>query len=465
MIDRASRAVSRIRLAIAIAAFCAAAAGTRPYAGGWNDGSRLATVEALVDYDTFAIDESVFVDPSRATREGGMPFGRGVAAGTLDKLLIAGRFYSDKSPVPALPMALVYLSLQRATGLVARHDAAAFSYAMSLLTAGLSYALAVAGMFTLAYACLRSSGRAAVVTVSFGAATTALVYACAVNNHIVLLALATWTMVAWQRIANAEPAESQGRRVIALGVLAGAAYTVDLAAGPILAAASVALLLWRNRRTSTIACWLAGAAPFVLLHHAITYRLAGTIAPANTVPEYLAYPGSPFDAATLTGGWHHASAFAFLVYAGDLLVGRRGFLFHDLPMLCAGPALVTASRLRARVADWAPLACGAGFLVFSWLAYAALSTNHSGVCASVRWFVPWLAPAFYAICVGLREDPASWRGFLALSAWGAIVGVLLWRLGPWTFSMVPLYWVWVAGALVHWTWMDRRAALSGPPRA
>ena len=33
----------------------------RDYAGGWNDGSRLATVECLVDYHTLAIDQSIFV--------------------------------------------------------------------------------------------------------------------------------------------------------------------------------------------------------------------------------------------------------------------------------------------------------------------------------------------------------------------------------------------------------------------
>src|SRR5438874_3776845 len=89
-------------IALAIAAISA-----RPYAGGWNDGSRLATVECLVDYHTLAIDRSVFVqvpsedDPTRPT-----PYRRDeanlVAQGTGDKLFIEGRFYSDKSPVPAL---------------------------------------------------------------------------------------------------------------------------------------------------------------------------------------------------------------------------------------------------------------------------------------------------------------------------------------------------------------------------
>jgi len=30
-----------------------------------------------------------------------------------------------------------------------------------------------------------------------------------------------------------------------------------------------------------------------------------------------------------------------------------------------------------------------------WLLYAALSNNYGGLCCSIRWFVPLLAPAVY----------------------------------------------------------------------
>ncbi len=46
------------------AAVVVAAVSAHPYAGGWNDGSRLATVESLVDRHTWAIDDSIFVNPS-----------------------------------------------------------------------------------------------------------------------------------------------------------------------------------------------------------------------------------------------------------------------------------------------------------------------------------------------------------------------------------------------------------------
>ena len=97
------------RRSIIIAASMLVLFSARPYAGGWNDGSRLATVESLVDRHTFAIDDSIYISPWNAFRPPYEP-GNKLAAryGTSDKLLIKGKYYSDKSPVPALPMAAAY---------------------------------------------------------------------------------------------------------------------------------------------------------------------------------------------------------------------------------------------------------------------------------------------------------------------------------------------------------------------
>src|SRR5262249_13483019 len=45
---------------VLIASGAVAAGSARPFAGSWNDGSRLAAVESLVDAHTFAIDDSIF---------------------------------------------------------------------------------------------------------------------------------------------------------------------------------------------------------------------------------------------------------------------------------------------------------------------------------------------------------------------------------------------------------------------
>src|SRR5437763_15183774 len=100
-------------LLVLVLASAVAVASARPYAGSWNDGSRLATVEALVDQHTLAIDDSIFVQvPSEKEGTGSSPYPRDDALlnarGTADKLFIRGHYYSDKSPVPALLMAGVY---------------------------------------------------------------------------------------------------------------------------------------------------------------------------------------------------------------------------------------------------------------------------------------------------------------------------------------------------------------------
>jgi hypothetical protein len=96
---------SRVAGALVLAvASIVAIASARSSAGGWNDGSRLATVESLVDRHTFAIDDSIFVQvPRPADPATALPYPRDDAAllqyGTRDKLFIKGHFYSDKSPL------------------------------------------------------------------------------------------------------------------------------------------------------------------------------------------------------------------------------------------------------------------------------------------------------------------------------------------------------------------------------
>jgi hypothetical protein len=97
---------------VLIMAALIATVSARPYAGSWNDGSRLATVESLVDYHTLTIDRSIFVQvPARTNVNTPGPYAPDdpvLPQGTRDRLLIRGHYYSDKPPVPALLMAVLY---------------------------------------------------------------------------------------------------------------------------------------------------------------------------------------------------------------------------------------------------------------------------------------------------------------------------------------------------------------------
>ena len=144
------------------------------------------------------------------------------------------------------------------------------------------------------------------------------------------------------------------------------------------------------------------------------YAVGGTLQPANAVAEYLDWPGSPFDAGNMTGTWKHTPGH-LLSYAAALLLGKRGFLGHNLPLLLAvvGGVLL----LRRRLAERPELVFAAAWSIGTWLLYAVASNNYSGQCCSIRWFVPLLAPGYYALAL-LLEKKASYSK--ALKHWKKI---------------------------------------------
>src|SRR5207253_10504000 len=98
---------------LVLGAFVVGFAGAFPYAGSWNDGSRLAAVESIIDHHTLAIDDSIFVRvPADAAVTGRAPYTVQnddlLQFGTRDKLLINGHFYSDKPAVISFLMAGCY---------------------------------------------------------------------------------------------------------------------------------------------------------------------------------------------------------------------------------------------------------------------------------------------------------------------------------------------------------------------
>lgn len=440
-----------------------AAVSAQPYAGGWNDGSRLATVECLVDYHTLAIDRSIFVHVPRSDNPA-VPFPYPVdepgllADGTGDKLRVAGHYYSDKSPVPALLMAGVYQVWQWCTGATARQRPDSFCYWMTLASSGLAYVLAVYCVYQLGGVVrLRLPLRMALAS-SFALATVALPYVRHVNNHILLLAVASSLFLNLARLVEeGKTGPCSWARLLSLGGLAGLGYTMDLGAGPVLLVCTLAVVAYRCPQPARVGAFVAAALPWLVLHHVLNYLVGGTLKPANAVPEYFDWPGCTFNAQNMTGSWKHASVVDFLAYAAGLLVAKRGFLGHNLPLFLALPAWLVL--LRRRPMDRPELLLAGGWCGGTWLLYALTSNNSSGQCCSIRWFVPLLAPCYYVLALYVRDvEPSQWV-FHLLSGWGSIMAGLMWWKGPWMKHMVPCYWQLQGAALVSlvicWQWRRR----------
>lgn len=454
--------VRRWLLVVLTAAIAMALA--RPYAGGWNDGTRLASVEALVDHGQLAIDDSVFLRVP-AVEDPRYPYDPDAAAltnGTLDKLWIDGRFYSDKPMLPSVFMAGAYAAIQQITGLRADAHPRAFAYAMTLLSTGLAYVVAVLAIDQLAQELGVRGARRNLLTASFALATVAPCYAWHVNGHLLLLGVAAPLIVFLLRAEAIVRARMEVGGLVALmtGAAVGAGYAIDQGVGPMLALTTSALVGWRWRAAGPIAIYCLAAAPFAITHHALNYAIGGTFGPANAVAAYLAYPGAPFSAASMTGGgFAHAHAGAFALYAASMFFGKKGFLFHNLPLLLM---IVASWELPRRRPKEGPLLLwAAAWSAGSWLLYAAMSSNSSGACVSVRWFVPLLAPGYLAMAILLREAPRYAIDLMILSVGGGVMSALMVVGGPWRQRMVPGYWAIIAATLLAWwglvAWRQRAA--------
>jgi hypothetical protein len=435
-------------LVVLLGAIGIALASARPYAGGWNDGSRLATVEALVDYHTLAIDDSIFV---RVPEHGPYdPSDPSLAAfGTADKLYIQGHYYSDKSPVPALLLAGVYQVLQWGTGLRAAEAPERYCYVLTVSSSGVAYVASVWLVFQLGGLLRLPLASRLLLAASLAVATMALPYVRHVNNHIFLLGVACAITVQLTALA----AESRAGRVPpyrfwVLGILTGLGYSIDLGAGPVLVASVVAVAGWRCRSVTGVLQVIAFAAPWLVLHHVVNYSVGGTIKPANAVPEHFRWPGCPFTEATLTGGWHGRSVLRTVVYSLEMLVGKQGFLGHNLPLLLAVVGILPLLR-RAREAR-PELLFALGWGLATWLAYALTSTNYSGRCCSVRWYLPLLAPAYLVLAQLLQSWPRTARDLWILTGSGCLLGIVMWQFGPWNRVPGILYWPIVTAALISW---------------
>ncbi len=431
--------VHLVEVAVLTCVAAIAFVGARDFAGGWNDGSRLATVEALVDQHTFAIDESIFVTP-KGWAGPGSPYGANAGAlaerGTGDKLFIAGHYYSDKSPVPAILLAGWYKLLQVVTGLQANACPDQFCYWMTIAASGLPYIGAVWCVGRVAATVGLGMGLRALLMASFGFATVALPYSRHVNNHEALLGLAALASLHLAILSGKAADGAPRARVLGIGTILGLAYTVDLGAGPLLLVCGVAAIVFVCQSASMGFLAAAGAMPWLVLHHAVNFAIAGTFGPANANPEFFQWPGCSFTPANMTGTFHQSLGH-FCVYAAALLLGKRGFIGHSLPLFLLPWGIALACK---RLLQWPAAAALMAWSAGTWLVYALTSTNYSGLCCSIRWFVPLLAPAYYVIALLLRENGRFVRPFAVLSAAGALLAGLMWREGPWMPHMVPWFW-------------------------
>jgi hypothetical protein len=383
-----TRRTDRRALAIVFfSAFVMCALVCKSHVFGWNDGSRVATVDALTASHTFVID--------------GSPFERGLG----DEIRFHGHTYSDKQPLLPLLAAAVMFAVAP-LGITLRQTPGTAIYLLTLFTVGLWFAVGCCYAFQFQRLLGFDRKVAGAVAALTGLGTLALPYAAVFANHVPCGAAA---LAGCYHLVRARRG---GRFDAALGGLFfSIAYAFDAASA--LFAVTALVLLWGGSLRSALLCG-AAALPVVVLQAAFNAAISGSVIPAAYNAAVWSGSGPSPQGIGASQMLHAHSPGLYVRFLVNELVGEKGlFSFTPLAAL-AGYGLVAMWRAPAEMRRIA-LAVAATVAVFVF-AIVFLSDDTATANFGERRYVD----VFFVLCVALGPALAAVR-----SALGAFVARLL----------------------------------------
>jgi len=385
-----------------------------------HEWSRLATVESLVERQTYELDGSSF-------------------ANTRDKIFNRGHFYSHQPPLLATIEAPIY-GLLHAAGLRFANNAPfdwAF-YLFVLFTNGLAFALTVVVLDSV-FALAAIPGRTrAFYALVLPLGTWLFPYGAVTNNHgiaALLLAFALYQLLA------IEVRGGSVRRCWFLGGGLGVLSAIEIL--PLVSYVPlVAVYVARRddrRRPQLVALGAAFLLPLVA-HAALNIPITGDVVPAGFHFELFNYPGSPFDASTLSGDVKMRPLPELLHYATEAMFTRKGF-FTLAPVMLIGLLSGVLGWTWWRRFRGVHVILVAGTLAS--LTVSLLTTNNFGGVAVGFRHATYLAPAFLILLLPVLASRQQWGRAAAaaigvLAAGSAVVLIVYAVRWPWEDLVFPL---------------------------
>ena len=342
--------------------------------GGWNDTSRLAMVEAIVEHGRF------WVDGTAMGRKSG------------DVCMIDGHYYSDKPPTPAL-MAVPVYAAEKALGITFGKAEARAYYWTTLVTIGLSTWLGLVALARFLRRVVPDPRWRALTILGLGLGSLNTVYSVTFSNHppsATLLLLGVLLVWRWRRYGGGLGGLAAG------GLLVGVAATADHGAVFYLPFLFLYVAWPGAPRPFAAAVVLTVAATIPLAaYSAYAWALSGSAVPLSLQSRLFQYPGSYFaQQGRLSGAsLPHQSLADLLAYARLCLVGYRGLFTHTpiFLFLAAGMVMVALDRAHPRRAEAAVLLVPTALLV---LFYLLTSTDPGGNSYGVRWYCLFMPLGF-----------------------------------------------------------------------
>lgn len=387
------------------------AAARAPASG--NPSSRLASIESLVDYADWSLNESVF------------------RYETVDKVGIGGRYYSSKPPVYSALGAAIYGLLSTTTSVSFRDqpDLVLGSLRLLMQVCPFLLGLFIAGRFSRRHT--RRDWAWAWGFTAFGLGTFVFGYSATINNH----SLAALLMLVGLAFAVEVGAREQPMYAwLGAGIVTATAVTLDFGATPFAVGLTVYLLV--TQRDLRIAWFFLGAALPAVIHFHLTYRLTGSFQPFYAFDFIYKYPGSYW----LEPGEFDALKESRPLYTFHATLGHHG-LFAMTPLfLFAVPGTVMLARTEThRSLGWL-IAFVACTTVGTYLLRGPF--NYGGMAMGMRWFIVvtpllWFTATRY---VDEHWESATLRISAVVCVLLGIAHAVPALAGPWDYSWWNQIW-------------------------
>ena len=341
-----------------------------------NVGSRYATVQSLVDFGTYAIDDTQYVR-------------------TIDKVKIGDQFYSSKPPLLPTMGAGLYAAYKKLTGrniVKHEHDVVLLCNLVLVL---LPHLLMLFFLFRLSRLMTKSDLGPLVALGGAAFAFYGTGYAIELNNHVPAAMLATVSFYYAYRIRH--EIDAKPRHWLLAGACAGLLPPIDLPSLFISTGIGLYLLTYDWKRTLT--WFMAGAAPGLIAHFVLTYIQGGSLLPIYLRKELYNYPGSYWNKPRGIDALDEPKWF----YGLQALIGHHG-IFSVTPLSIFGSiAIFDAIRQKGALYREAIMVAGIVGIMFTF--YVVNTNNYGGSCVGMRWFISFMPLLLVFLAVWVDTHP------------------------------------------------------------
>jgi hypothetical protein len=373
----------------------------------WNDDSRMATIQSLVESRSFVIDRTDFV-------------------GTGDKAFIDGHFYSEKPPMPSVLGAAVYFPLYELGFPLHRGTNIAY-YLITLLTVGSFWIAGVLAFFySLRFTDLEPERRL-LASLVLALGSLYFSWSTTFNNHELA---AAFLAIGFCFLLRARHAVGSSRNNLAVaGLFASLAGTADMPTGVYYGVFLLYVLrdpLLRKQIIFYVAPLLLTLLPAL----AINYSIHHSILPIQIVRSYFEYPGSPWLGSERLSGMNSNGVQFLLPYAFQTLIGPKGFLIYN-PFLAIALWGLTREIWRKGRFFYEGVAVAAGSTCLA-LYYWLMTNNYAGWSYSIRWFVPMLPLLLFFLFPYFETFNSRRRAWYNVLLGVSVVIACVGALNPWS---------------------------------